>query len=563
MIEVGWGLGISPEIISNIFSQGGSRPFDSIFRIGGAIMKNTKCECGHNNPVGTVLCEYCGKPLEEDKQQPLLDMRYEGTARRSQTRKKTWVDRIWNFFSSVKVAIYLIVITLIVSVVGSLLPQERYIPSNRPDIFYAQEYGVWGEIFYRLGLSDMYSKWWYISLLAMIGISLVVCSLDRVIPLYKALKNQQVTKNRSFILRQRISHQQSLPEENSGEALDNLAEQLSQSRYKIRREGQSLLAEKGRVSRWGPYILHVGLIIFLLGTLPRLVPGWTLEEFVWVREGQTRPIPNTPYFIKNERAEVELYKESEIVQKREDQVPAVKEWRTEVVLLKKNEETGKLEEVKRDVTRVNHPLGYEGLIIFQQGFEVDQVSALDLVVVDKKTGEESKAFRVDLFEPSKEYKLDQGITVSLLNYFPDFKMEGKQPTTQSERPNNPAFVFEVETPKKPDGEKMWVIAGNKLDIDENRYEINLKKMHLTNESGLLVRTERGLWVILLGGIVAMIGLVMGFYWNHRRVWVRWHEGALLIGAHTNKNWFGLRRELEKAADRAEIPLSQSSEGVQL
>ena len=169
-------------------------------------MENTKCECGHNNPVGTVLCEYCGKPLREDKDQP-LDMRYEGVARRSQTRKRTLVDRIWSFFSSVKVAVYLIVITLIASILGSLLPQERYIPSNRPEVFYAQEYGVWGDLYYKLGLSDMYSSWWYITLLALIGISLVVCSLDRVIPLYRALKNQQVTKNQSFIIRQRISHQ--------------------------------------------------------------------------------------------------------------------------------------------------------------------------------------------------------------------------------------------------------------------------------------------------------------------------------------------------------------------
>ncbi len=530
------------------------------FRIGGAEMENTKCECGHNNPVGTVLCEYCGKPLREDKDQP-LDMRYEGVARRSQTRKRTLVDRIWSFFSSVKVAVYLIVITLIASILGSLLPQERYIPSNRPEVFYAQEYGVWGDLYYKLGLSDMYSSWWYITLLALIGISLVVCSLDRVIPLYRALKNQQVTKNQSFIIRQRISHQLQIKEGEKEQVLKQLGEQLKKSRYQIRREGDSLLAEKGRISRWGPYILHVGLIVFLLGTLPRLIPGWNLEEFVWVREGQTRPIPNTPYYIKNERAEVELYKESEIVQKQKDAPPAVKEWRTEVVLLKKDDETEELKEIKRHVTRVNHPLKYEDLMIYQSGFQVDQVSALELVVLDKKTGKESETFLVDLFEPEKEYVLDGGLTVHLLNYFPNFKLEGKQPTTQSERPNNPAFVFEVKSPDKPEGEKMWVIAGTKLDIEENKYEINLKWMHLTNESGLLIRTERGLWVILLGGIISMIGLVMGFYWNHRRVWVRWMEGKLLIGAHTNKNWFGLRRELEQAAKRANIPLAQSSEGV--
>ena len=35
----------------------------------------------------------------------LVDMRYEGSARRSQTYNKTIVDKIWNFFSSVKVGV--------------------------------------------------------------------------------------------------------------------------------------------------------------------------------------------------------------------------------------------------------------------------------------------------------------------------------------------------------------------------------------------------------------------------------------------------------------------------
>ena len=55
-------------------------------------------------------------------------MRYEGSARRSQTYNKTIIDKIWNFFSSVKIGVTLIVITLIASAVGTIFPQEMYIP---------------------------------------------------------------------------------------------------------------------------------------------------------------------------------------------------------------------------------------------------------------------------------------------------------------------------------------------------------------------------------------------------------------------------------------------------
>lgn len=52
------------------------------------MIENSKCECGHNNPVGTILCEYCGKPLDDtirNKDDIVQEMRYEGKARRSQT----------------------------------------------------------------------------------------------------------------------------------------------------------------------------------------------------------------------------------------------------------------------------------------------------------------------------------------------------------------------------------------------------------------------------------------------------------------------------------------------
>lgn len=72
-------------------------------------MKEIKCECGHVNPLGTVLCESCGKPIAENQHidgnegKKLLNMRYDGTSRRSKTFNKSFIDRVWSFFSSVKV----------------------------------------------------------------------------------------------------------------------------------------------------------------------------------------------------------------------------------------------------------------------------------------------------------------------------------------------------------------------------------------------------------------------------------------------------------------------------
>ena len=174
-------------------------------------MNEVKCECGHVNPHGTILCEACGKILNENENIDdikLVDMRYEGSARRSQTYSKTIVDKIWNFFSSVKIGVTLIVITLLASAVGTILPQEMYIPPLiPPSQFYQEQYGWFGQLYYELGFHNLYSSWWYLLLIASIGVSLVICSLDRVIPLYRALKKQKVSRNEGFLKKQRFFSQ--------------------------------------------------------------------------------------------------------------------------------------------------------------------------------------------------------------------------------------------------------------------------------------------------------------------------------------------------------------------
>ncbi len=172
------------------------------------------------------------------------------------------IDQIWAFFSSVKVGVALIVITLIASAIGTIFPQQMYIPPNvDPAEYYKQQYGWAGKLYYELGFNNLYGSWWYILLIALIGVSLVICSLDRVVPLYRALKRQGVKRHPRFLERQRlfgVSHVSDLDK-----TMAVLKERLAARRYHVREEDGHLLAEKGRFSRWGPYVNHIGLISFL------------------------------------------------------------------------------------------------------------------------------------------------------------------------------------------------------------------------------------------------------------------------------------------------------------
>lgn len=211
-------------------------------------MEKITCVCGHENPFGTKICGKCGRPLSEDaKAQKILDMRYDGSAIRSKTYNKSIIDKIWNFFSSVKVGVSLIVITLIASSLGTFFPQKFNIQAAteaEKALYYEQNYGTIGKLYYELGFSDIFNSWWYQILVGLLAISIIVASLDRGIPLYKSLKNQRVKRHESFMKKQRIVAQGPVTEGDPSKTLDLISEKMTQLRYKVRRDGNALLAEK-------------------------------------------------------------------------------------------------------------------------------------------------------------------------------------------------------------------------------------------------------------------------------------------------------------------------------
>ncbi|EKN69649.1 ResB family protein [Neobacillus bataviensis LMG 21833] len=515
-------------------------------------MNDVKCECRHVNPHGTVLCEACGKVLDErdSNNKELLDMRYEGSARRSQTYSKTFIDKIWNFFSSVKVGVWLIIITLLASILGTILPQEMYI--NLPaDVYYEQEYGWFGKLYYKLGLHDLYGSWWYLLLIAMIGISLVICSLDRVVPLYKALKAQRVTRHEGFLKRQRVFG----VNENVGENdFTTIKQHLKNRRYHVREENGDLLAEKGRFSRWGPYVNHVGLIIFLFGGMLRFIPGVYVNENLWVKEGETAVVPETgeKFYLKNNQFILQHYdkNENKTFEKAIEQAgDVVKNYQSNVVLYERMGqnlpgEKPELKKVKEYKVRVNHPLSFDGYSVFQSSFR-SELKQMNFLLTNKETNQTFGEVDINLEDPKAKYDLGDGYSVKILNYFPDFEFDkNKEPTTKSRVPNNPAFVFQITTPDKEPETSFVAIKQTIEPFGNNTYKMAFKGIETKNVSGFTVRKDSSLWAIILGGILFMIGVIQGAYWNHRRIWIQNKNGQVWIAAHTNKNWYGIKREIE-------------------
>lgn len=529
------------------------------------VLKEIKCECGHVNPIGTVFCEACGKPFESNENIKLLDMRYEGSARRSLTQTKTIVDKIWSFFSSVKVGVWLIVITLAASAIGTIFPQEMYItPGIAPAEYYKQEYGFLGQLYYQLGFNNLYGSWWYMILIASIGISLVICSLDRVIPLYKALKKQGVKRHTSFLKRQRL-YGTGTPQDGD---LERVQINLKKTNYNVKVEDGNILAEKGRFSRWGPYVNHIGLIIFLFGAMLRFLPSMYVDEALWLRDGETKEIPGTDgqYYLKNEKFIKEVYdksKDKEVFDEAIDRVGdkmIAKNFQTNAVLYKAVGENiagqkPKLEKVKESEIRVNEPLKFDQFAVYQVDYKENEFKSMSFNLQNKENNQKWGPIKVDLTNPAEKYDLGKGYSLELLSYFPDFYFdENGRPNTKTKLPNNPAFVFKMFTPETPDGEVSFVGIQQNIEPDgNNKYKMSFAGVEMQNATALTVRKDLTLWILGIGGFIFMVGVIQGMYWNHRRIWIQRVNDEWWIAGHTNKNWFGLKKDIERVLEGTAIP----------
>ena len=82
--------------------------------------------------------------------------------------------KIWKFFTSVRLTIVLLLTLAATSIIGTLIPQNQ-----SPDDYF----NAFGAFLYRLfdvlGLFDLYHSWWFQTLMLMLAVNVLVCSLER------------------------------------------------------------------------------------------------------------------------------------------------------------------------------------------------------------------------------------------------------------------------------------------------------------------------------------------------------------------------------------------------
>ncbi|MBC7349811.1 MAG: cytochrome c biogenesis protein ResB [Candidatus Aminicenantes bacterium] len=442
--------------------------------------------------------------------------------------------RAWRFLSSLQLAIVLLILIIILSIIGTLIPQEQ-----APD-FYRQYLPRLAGLVSFLQFDHLYRSPLFLSLVFLFLLNLFFCSVKQLPARFKRLKARadekwdygasQLDKKASLKL---------------GEWLENNPLQLvslfRQHGYRVRLEQQaeqkSLLARKGLLGLFGPELVHLGLIIIIAGGLASAIFSQRLT--LALVEGQSEQVAGHSFSLRLDRFTTEFYPDG-----------SVKDWKSLVAVIKNGQVC------RQQVIEVNHPLKYDRWHIFQVSYGQDW----DRALVELEVNLGSSPARTIQVETGESAPIQNGLQLRLISFLPDFQLDASgQAFSRSPQPANPAALLEIT-----EGGRAvfsgWVFyrypeLKHYRRQSRNDLDVRLKNFEAPPFSVLEVSSDPGTGLVWLGSALLVLGLLAAFYFPYREVRLVHRAGqppTFLVYARKNqeafwqeiKNLLGLKNKKE-------------------
>ncbi|MDH4112299.1 MAG: cytochrome c biogenesis protein ResB [Actinomycetota bacterium] len=181
-----------------------------------------------------------------------------------------------------RTALILLLLIAVASVAGSLLPQW---PNSAQRVAqYRGDHPVWGSLFERAGLFDVFGSWWFVLLTTLLFVSLVACLVPRTRALWRALRTppMQAREIDAF-----PSYAEVPIAAAPGAAIEVARRALRRHRYRVARDPSrpALAGEKGVAREIGSLVFHWAFILLLAGVI--YGKGTGFSGLIAVVEGQT------------------------------------------------------------------------------------------------------------------------------------------------------------------------------------------------------------------------------------------------------------------------------------
>ncbi len=439
---------------------------------------------------------------------------------------------IWDFITSVKLAVFLLLTLAATSIIGTVIPQGE--PLQR----YLEHYGpTWFKIIKGLHLYDTYNSWWFLSLLGLFALNLIACTIRRIPYTIKLWRRDSLDFTVDRLLKFRLKKQWKLPPDTDSTLLEKIKQvfQKEAGRISASKEvdgGNLYLVERGKWSYWGLYGLHASILIVLLGAVIGSMTGFkgnlmlhegeASDHVIDRKSGEPQPLG---FQIRCDKFTVSFY-----------DTGAPKEFRSDVTILENGQEKLKAP------LRVNSPVNYKGITFYQASYQPIPEAELTLTTPDgKETTVILPAFqKVEL----PEFNLILG----LYQYLPEVH-------------GVPAVRVWIEDGNSP-ARTIWVLKGSPKEFHSgsNTFRIALKQVKNKYMTGLQVKKDPGIWIVWLGFFLMIAGFVVVFWVPHRRLylWIGEKDGqkTIILAGQSNKNKIHFEKDFEKVAQAIEKSLEE-------
>jgi cytochrome c biogenesis protein ResB len=461
-----------------------------------------------------------------------------------------WARWTWRNLTSMRTALFLLLLLAIGALPGSIWPQRSIDPARTAD--YIAQHATVGPWLDRLGFFEVYASPWFAAVYILLFVSLVGCVLPRSRMHWRAIRS---TPPRSPQRLERLgAHAEGEAAAGSHEILAAARKVLRGRRFRVHsHDDASVSAESGYLKETGNLVFHLALIGVIVGVAIGHLFGWKGDVIVPVGRSFANSLPLydtfapgpwvnpddlSPFTIKVDKLDATF---EETVTGR-GQFGQPRDFTAHVTT---TDRPGAAP--RRATIKVNHPLEMDGAGIFLLGNGYAPV-----VTVRDGSGQVVYSGPVPFLAQDNNYKSVGAIKVTgaaprqlgFSGLFLPTALIDKETGPSSAFPDakNPALaltlfegdlfpggrpqsVYTLDTSamtqvKQANGQplRIWLEPGQTFDLPGGRGSISFDRVE--RFAGLSIRHDPGKFLTLGAALAALAGLVASLVVRRRRIFVR-------------------------------------------
>lgn len=405
-------------------------------------------------------------------------------------------------FSNVLFAVCLFIAWGILTLIGVIVDQGK-----DPSVYFSSYAAPLARLILRLGFDNIYHSVAYVGIIALILVSLAVCTFKRVIPArlpaLRPVKIEKIPLNASVTVRgdevsvrQRIEHF------------------FITRGWQIRKRefgGEEwTFADRHNWARRGVLVAHVGFVIIAAGTTIYWARGFSGDAAVLTGQTVTIPHTDTAITLHDFTYKIEpIATKSGIVYQPIDYVSHVTV-------------SGKDLKAREETIRVNHPIDVDGTLFYQATYGFGMRFSVT------KDGKAVRALSNQVLKEGEAMTLPgTARQIQYSQFVGTIDRQTGMPTADP-RANNPGVVLNAFDAGQSSGATLAPL-GKRVDLGSGYALVPQKYVKY---SGLQYRYDPGIPLVGIGAFILLAGLCISFYLLPARLYVRVEgctSGACTVG----------------------------------